>query len=187
MNTGGDRTPPSTPPAARKPWAGRLVVGLFVAIVLAYFLNVLLDDRQRSEQRRSQQATSTTSSQRPATPSSAAATPKHGASGPTVVQKCVQDGRTSYSDANCPAGAASAPVPIHPRQNLADGLPTPPSSATSAPGQADPTLHKLRCDALNARIKGIDVESRRVISPQYHEDMVAERKKVRDEQIRLGC
>jgi hypothetical protein len=194
MATGEPPPPPPSPELPRS-FLGQLMLVLVVAVVAIYLSMVWYDARQ-GEQRRAvhaaRPAASAASAAAAARPSQAPASqPASVSTG--AVTKCVQGDRTTYSDAACPPGAAGTPLAIYPRQNLADGLPreqvAPAAPASSAPRSAanEADLRTLRCEALAARIRHIDIEARQALPQPRQDDLQAERKKARDEQTRLRC
>lgn len=194
----GDPPPPTPPPELPRSFLGQLMLVLVIAAVAIYLSMVWYDARQ-GEQRRAAHAAKPAASAASAAAAASAARPAQApASQPAsvttgAVTKCVQGDRTIYSDAACPPGAAVTPLTINPRQNLADGLPReqvgPAAPASSAPRSAanEADLRTLRCEALAARIRHIDIEARQALPQPKQDDLQAERKKARDEQTRLRC
>jgi hypothetical protein len=184
-----------TPPDMRRSFLSKLALAIVTGAVLVY-LGIVWNDARQGEQKRAahaaiaaRPAASAASASRPTpAPASAAIAPTTEA-----VKKCVQGDRTTYSDADCPPGAAATPLAINPRQNLADGLPRaqidPPARTSSAPRAAanEADLRVLRCEALAARIGHIDTEARQAMPQARQDDLAAERKKARAEQTRLRC
>lgn len=195
----GEPPPPTPPPELPRSFLGQLMLVLVIAAVAIYLSMVWYDARQGEQRRAAHAAAKPAASAASAAAAASAARPAQAAASQpagvatSAVTKCVQGDRTTYSDAACPPGAAGTPLAINPRQNLADGLPreqvAPAAPASSAPRSAanEADLRTLRCEALAARIRHIDIEARQALPQPRQDDLQAERKKARDEQTRLRC
>lgn len=121
----------------------------------------------------------------------------------TIVNRCVFNGRTTFSDTDCAPGASSHQYTVNGSRNMADGLPNAvnvlrtPSSAVvvsqseipSGPPEPalDPVARKSTCAWLDEAIRSIDSQARQPISAAEQDFLAAKRKKHRDEQFRLRC
>jgi hypothetical protein len=115
-----------------------------------------------------------------------------------VVTKCVVQGKVSYSDGGCPAGAITSKVATNSNQNLMAAVKEPvalqatnqeqplPMTAQVNPGAAYAAL-KAECAELEARIKYLDSVARQPQSGQTQDRLREERKKARDRQARIRC
>ena len=112
------------------------------------------------------------------------------------VTKCVVNGKTSYGDSNCAAGAVASKVVTRTNQNLMAAVAVPPVAQTTAPapievGQANPgqdyAALKAECAWLEAHIKYLDDLARQPNSAQTQDRIREERKVARDRQFRIRC
>ena len=135
----------------------------------------------------------------PHQPAPAAALP---APSQVTVNRCVVNGRTTFSDAQCGPEAAATRITVNASQNAADGLrnapaviQAPPRSAMAPPVAHQPAaepvndfaVRKATCDWLEHAIAAIDAQARQPISAAQQDYLAAERKRHRDEQFRLRC
>ncbi len=117
-----------------------------------------------------------------------------------VVTKCVVQGKVSYGDGGCPAGAIASKVATNTNQNLMAAVKVPvaaeatnpeqplplPMTAQVSPGAAYAAL-KAECAELETRIKYLDSMARQPQSAQTQDWIREERKKARDRQVRTPC
>jgi hypothetical protein len=122
---------------------------------------------------------------------------------PGTVNKCVVNGKVTYSDAACPqqatVGSVKLPpsVPMEPAQPAQTVLLAPSvSQQTEAAAQPQPTLHSpvqaappkaAECKYLDEVVKQIDKRALEPLSLQQQDMLRADRKKARDRQFFLGC
>jgi len=122
---------------------------------------------------------------------------------PGIVTKCVTNGKTSYSDGPCDAGAVASRVDTKTYQSRMVAVTAPPINQATAPvpvltpapteiAQANPGLNyyaaiKAECASLEARIKYLDDFARQPQSAQTQDWIKAERKQARDRQFRIRC
>ena len=123
-----------------------------------------------------------------------------------TVTKCVVNGRVSYTDAACPAGAQSvhvklAPanvmqaVPVSPTLSPPDAVPpTPqqPSGIDAAPTPVaqpmPPVVSKdLQCKALSEQVRQLDLITLQPLTPPILDYYRGVRRRLRDQQFALGC
>lgn len=115
------------------------------------------------------------------------------------VTKCVVNGVTSYSDADCPSNARASTLTVDTADNLAAGLPhdvrrqvlaasaqTAPLVPPSVAIAGAPDIRFL-CTALDEKVKAIDAAARQALPAAEQDRLTAERKNARDQQFRLGC
>lgn len=121
----------------------------------------------------------------------------------TMVNRCVLDGRVTFSDTSCARGASSQQVIVNGSQNMADGLRDPASVLRSSPpatviSQTEPAgsqgdlaldsaARRSTCAWLEAAIRNIDAQARQPISAAEQDYLASKRKSHRDEQFRLRC
>lgn len=118
--------------------------------------------------------------------------------GSRLVTKCLANGKTTYSDGDCAAGAKTSRVVTKENHNLMDAvrLPeTPPAAeppaqstviAESKPNY-DYAAMKAECAALDERIKHLDAMARQPLDGQTQDRIRDDRKKARDRQARIPC
>lgn len=118
--------------------------------------------------------------------------------GSRTVTKCLVNGKTSYSDGNCAAGAVASQVVTKANHNLMDAVrvpvvtraeePVPQSSVVSQanPG-ADVAAMKAECRLLDKEVESLDAMARQPQGPQMQDWIRDQRKKVRDRQNRIPC
>lgn len=122
---------------------------------------------------------------------------------PGTVNKCVVNGKVTYSDAACSQQATVGSVKLLPSVPMdAAQLPktvllTPSvSQQTEATAQPQPTLHSpvqsaspktAECKYLDDLVKQIDKQALEPQSLQHQDVLRADRKKARDRQFFLGC
>lgn len=118
----------------------------------------------------------------------------------STVTKCVVNGKTSYSDGLCPAGALSSRLTTRSDHNLMAAVRpqtapfteqeelaaqnTTPTPTYSAPAAA---ANPAECQALTAQIERWDAMARQPQSAQTQDWISAQRKQARDRQFRLHC
>ena len=117
---------------------------------------------------------------------------------PGMVTKCVINGKTSYGDSSCAAGAVTSKVAIKANHNLIAAVTVPPATQVITPhpestatAQAnsgpDYAAIKAECAWLDAHIKHLDDLARQPQSGQMQDWIREERKKARDRQFRIRC
>ena len=114
-----------------------------------------------------------------------------------MVTRCVQAGRTTFTDGPCPPGAQQSEVRVRRNQNLADGFRPPPAAAAPAravpPPQASaapaaPALDpRAECATLARQIEQWDALARRPQSGQSQDWITARRNEARTRQFSLRC
>lgn len=115
-----------------------------------------------------------------------------------TITKCIVNGKTSYGDAGCAAGAKVTQIVTKENHNLmaAVRVPVPtkedtPAQSLSVVTQNDPgvdhAVMKAECNALEERIKHLDSIARQPQSGQMQDWIREERKKTRDRQSRIPC
>ena len=200
---------PFTPQPEARPW---LTVGLSVAaVVLLLALAAWLAMRPGGA-RPSRAAPAPSSVAAPPAPAASAADPPRTSApvAPTVipgrpalssVNKCLQRGRTSYSDGPCPAGATAVELDVAPDVNLmeAPALPPPPGpvSQPALPGPRAEATGPVRapagldaatrCPALARDIDQLDAMARMPQPAQVQDWITARKRELRDLQFRLKC
>lgn len=122
----------------------------------------------------------------------------------TVVTKCVANGRVTFSDGPCEAGASVSHITVNGSRNVADAQPvSPPPSTMVAPAQRlvaieaspptaspegpDPAARQAECAFHEQAIQSIDVRARQPLGPAEQDWLSAKRKEHRDAQFRLHC
>lgn len=115
----------------------------------------------------------------------------------SVVTKCVVQGKVSYGDGACPAGAVTSTVTTKSNQNIMAAVSVQPNARAVTPEQrpiapqVNPdvsyTAGKAECLALEAQIKSLDSMSRQPQGAQMQDWIREERKKARDRQARIPC
>ena len=115
-----------------------------------------------------------------------------------TVTKCIVNGKTSYGDAGCAAGAKVTQIVTKENHNLMAAVRVPvltkkeePAQSLSIVTQSDPGVDhaamKAECNALEERIKYLDSMARQPQSGQTQDWIRDERKKARDRQARIPC
>jgi hypothetical protein len=135
-------------------------------------------------------------------PKAAPAQPNQPAA-PGTVNKCVLNGKVTYSDSACPQQATVGSVKLPPSVPM-DGAQLPKtvllapsiSQQTEAVAPPEPTLHSpvqaappkaAECKYLDERVRQIDKWALEPQSLQQQDVLRADRKKARDRQFFLGC
>lgn len=115
-----------------------------------------------------------------------------------TVTKCIVNGKTSYGDGGCAAGAKATQIATKENHNLmaAVRVPVPtkedmPTQSLSVVTQSDPgvdhAVMKAECNALEERVKHLDSMARQPQNGQTQDWIRDERKKARDRQARIPC
>lgn len=141
---------------------------------------------------------------RPSPPPAAPAQPAPRATpigpGETIVTRCVEGGRTSFTDGDCAPGAQASELRVQRNLNLADGaahLPRarpqrPPPGQQMASSGSGAAPHggldrRSECQALAQRIDQLDAQARQPQSGQMQDWIAARRHEVRNRQFQLRC
>ena len=179
---------PAQPESAGK--LALLIIGLLLVTLAAYRFHA------EPKQNAAPAAVNTASS-----PTTAAKTPPPALTQPggeAVITKCVENGRTTYSDQACAAAATATQLRTHTNQNLLNNW----KSAKTTPSEpvgsqvADVTVtaqtaatHNTleECKSIEARIKALDDWARQPQNAQMQDWLRDERKKSRDRQFRSRC
>lgn len=122
---------------------------------------------------------------------------------PGTVNKCVVNGKVTYSDAACPQQATVASVKLPPSVPMDEAqlpktvlLAPSVTQPTEAVAQPQPTLHSpvqaappkaAECKYLDELVRQIDKRALEPQSLQQQDLLRADRKKARDRQFFLGC
>ncbi len=115
-----------------------------------------------------------------------------------VVTKCIVQGKVTYSDVGCPAGAITKNIATNNNQNLMVAVTAPVSAPVTGAGQALPisarinpgsdyAATKAECTALDRQIESLDSMARQPQSGQMQDWIRGERAKARDKQFKLRC
>ena len=115
-----------------------------------------------------------------------------------VVTKCIVQGKVTYSDVGCPAGAITKNIATNNNQNLMVAVTAPIAAQVAGPSQALPTsaqvnpglsyaATKAECTALDLQIKSLDSMALQPQSGQMQDWIRGERAKARDRQFMLRC
>jgi hypothetical protein len=118
--------------------------------------------------------------------------------GNRIVTKCLANGKSTYSDGDCAAGAKASQVVTKENHNLMDAVrvpQTPPAaeppvqSAVITQNKPSPDYAEMKaeCAALNEHIKYLDAMARQPQNMQTHDWIRNERKNARDRQARIPC
>jgi hypothetical protein len=122
---------------------------------------------------------------------------------PGTVNKCVLNGKVTYSDAACPKDAIVGSVKLPPpvpvdayQQPRTESVPTTVPQSPSANAEPQPTLHmpsqtepakSAECKYLDELVKQIDIRALQPQSLQAQDVLREDRKKARDRQHSLKC
>ena len=118
--------------------------------------------------------------------------------GSRVVTKCTGNGRTTYSDSDCPQGSATSKVITKADLNIVAGL-TPAEQATVKRldeqaataitiAQTSPAVTSAsECKVLDALIANLDASARQPQSMQMQDWIRDQRKRARDRQFAIRC
>lgn len=203
--TGRDRPYSPPPESSIAGWLGKLVIFACV-IYLGFKLAYWVEHRAKPAPANAV-VTATPAAKTTAQPTTAAPTLPHTPpyppmrsipAEPGMVTKCVINGKTSYGDSSCAAGAVTSKVAIKANHNLMAAATVPPVAQTTTPDpvstaieQANPgpdyAAIKAECAWLDARIKYLDDLARQPQSGQMQDWLRDERKKARDRQFRIRC
>lgn len=115
-----------------------------------------------------------------------------------TVTKCTANGKISYGDAGCAAGAKVTQIVTKENHNLMAAVrvpvvtkgeepPQPPSVVNQSDTGVDHAAMKAECNALEERIKHLDSMARQPQNGQTQDWIREERKKMRDRQARIPC
>ncbi|GAB3482105.1 hypothetical protein [Polaromonas eurypsychrophila] len=195
-----DRQRPFSPPPERSGTLGKVLISLvilfFIYLAADWKLNQQAPDKANKDPANTLQVPPATSPSlaRVPTPS---ATPNATGNARTVT-KCVVNGKTSYGDSDCGAGASATQLVTKDNFNLMSAVRVPvsaqtepptlqPSSVAQAPSSVDYEAMKTECKALDERIKYLDALARQPQSGQTQDWIRDERKKARDRQVRIPC
>ncbi len=132
----------------------------------------------------------------PQTPVYSSATESPG--GTRSVTKCTVNGKTSYGDASCVAGAKATQIVTRENHNLMAPVRVqavtkteepahPPSVVAQSDQSIDQAAMKAECMALEERIKYLDAMARQPQSGQMQDRIREDRKNARDRQARIPC
>ena len=203
--TGRDRPYSPPPESPITGWVGKLVIFasvIYLGFKLAYWLDHRVKPAPASAVLAATPAAKTT-----AQPTTVAPTPTQTPpyspipsipAVPGIVTKCVVNGKTSYGDDTCTAGAVTSKVVIKANQNLMAAVTVPPVAQATTPDPASTAIAqanpgpdyagiKAECAWLEARIKYLDDLARQPQSGQVQDWIRDERKKARDRQFRVRC
>ena len=117
------------------------------------------------------------------------------------VIKCTMNGKTIYSDENCPAGAKAQQVQLHDTAGIISPQKEALSTLTARRHAADNTQvrsmqqpvtmsaqpKQAECDSLNKHIELLDSMARQPQSGQTQDWITQERRKTRDRQFAIRC
>lgn len=204
-DTGRNRTFRPPPERAITRWIGKLVI--FVCLVyLGFKLAHWLDHRAKPLPAKALITATPAAETAPQPPTAAPTIPqtppyppmRNIPAVPGTVTKCVINGKTSYGDDTCAAGAVTSKVVIKANQNLlaADTVPPVTQVTTQAPAsteitQANPgpdyAAMKAECAWLESRIQYLDDLARQPQSARMQDWIRDERKTARDRQFRIRC
>lgn len=206
MRDAGRKRPFSPPP--ERPiigWLGKLVI-FACLIYLGFKLAYWLDHRAKPVPAHAvviaMPAANTTAQPTTAAPTLARTPPYPPMpdipADPDRVIKCVINGKTSYGDSTCAAGAVTSKVVITANQNLMASATVRPVAQATTPDPASTTIAqsnpgpdyaalKAECIWLDARIKYLDDLARQPQSGKMQDWIRDERKKARDRQFRIRC
>lgn len=122
---------------------------------------------------------------------------------PGTVNKCVVNGKVTYSDAACPkdavVGSVKLPSPVSVdayQQARTAPVPTAVFQQSASGSESQPTLHtpsqaapakSAECKLLDELVKQIDIRALQPQSLQQQDLLREDRKKARDRQFFLGC
>ncbi len=115
----------------------------------------------------------------------------------SIVTKCVSQGKVSYTDGTCPAGATTSKVVTRADENRIAAVTVPvavqspvveppPMMAQVSAGPSYTQL-KAECAALDERIKYLDSLARKPQPGQMQDWISGQRKDARDRQFRMRC
>lgn len=197
------------PESALAGWLGKLVI-LVCILYLGFKLADWLDHRAKPAPAKALitavpvvQTTVQPTTQLPTTAPSLPKTPLHlpmrnvPAESDSII-KCVINGKTSYGDNTCAAGAMTSKVVIKQNQNLIAPITVPSVAQAITPAPAPITITrvnpgpdyaalKAECAWLDASIKHLDDLARQPQSGSMQDWIRDERKKMRDRQFRIRC
>ncbi len=119
------------------------------------------------------------------------------APGDTVVTRCVQAGRTTFTDGDCAPGAQASELRVQRDLNLADGAahlprarPQRAPQAAAAPGGNAARVgidRRSECAALARHIDRLDAQARQPQSGQMQDWISERRHQARSRQFQLRC
>jgi hypothetical protein len=115
-----------------------------------------------------------------------------------TITKCVVNGKISYNDYGCAAGAVATSVVTRPSQNQTAAVrpganpavqPKEPGRSPSVVAQASnvPAARAAECRSIDAQVTSLDVMARQPQSGQMQDWIRAERKRLRDSQFQIPC
>ncbi len=118
--------------------------------------------------------------------------------GSRTVTKCIVNGKTSYGDTGCAAGAKVTQVVTKENHNLMAAVRVPAPAEKEAPAQSlsvatqndagiDRAAMKAECNALEERIKHFDAMARQPQNIPTQDWVREQRKNARDRQARIPC
>jgi hypothetical protein len=204
---GKSRQRPFSPPPERQ-GAGFLKIALIFALVfyaLFHLSQWALDQRAPAPRHWALKPlpASELKSPAPQAPASPALPPRQSTpeplNGTRTITKCVVNGKISYNDYGCAAGAVATSVVTKPNQNLMAAVrplsESPaiqreePSASSSVVAQADTAsmARAAECKSIDAQIASLDAMARQPHSGQMQDWIRTERKKLRDLQFRIPC
>lgn len=196
---------PLRPPPEKSIIGWLVTVLIFIAVMYAGFKGAhWLDDRARLKPKPVNAAPSPAPEKPaqapPVLPSlprvqSEAAAPQSRAE--SIVTKCVLQGKVSYTDGTCPAGATTSKVVTRADENRIAAVTVPvavqspvveppPVTAQVSAGPSYAQL-KAECAALDERIKHLDGLARQPQPGQMQDWISGQRKDARDRQFRIRC
>jgi len=195
---GENRERPFTPPPEQS--LLRWLIALLILLALAYAGNRIFQqlshDPPAAVIKPAAVARSPATAQAPLQiPSPSITEPKAGS---PVVTKCLSNGRTTYSDGSCPAGAKTSQVITKENLNLMDSiripmappateLPVKSAAITQSKPNPDYAAMKAECAAWDERIKYLDAMARQPLDGTTQDWIRGERKNARDRQARIPC
>jgi hypothetical protein len=193
---GGDRERPFAPPPEQPVlrWLGALLT-LLALIYAGYRTTDWWNQRPPVNATRPAPTRPNQATEQPPRQSLPSPAPEPGN---RVVTKCRANGKTTYSDGDCAAGAKTSQVVTKENHNLMDAVrvsQTPPAaeppvqSAVIAQSKPNPdyAAMKAECATLDERVKHLDAMARQPQNMQTHDWIRNERKNARDRRARIPC
>jgi hypothetical protein len=193
---GGDRERPFSPPPEQPILRWLCVLfALLAFLYVGYRIMERLNDRPSAVPTKPANVTPSRNQEETSKQAPSNTTPE---AGTRMVTKCLSNGKTTYSDGDCAAGAKTSQVLTKENHNLMDAVRIPATPSAAEPlaqpvvvTQGSPAVGyaamKAECAALDQRVKYLDALARQPLDGQTQDSIRNERKTTRDRQARIPC